>query len=99
MEKIIELIKYRITPMDSEHKDINIIRTFHRDDYKSLDAVTSSLEREKKLKKIWESFEDLYGQFMIPVEGNRVLIKKLMVDLEIGNNYFPKEEESNGYYS
>ena len=96
MSDIIELIKHRITPMDSEHRDINITRTFHRDDYKSLDAVTSSLEREKKLKKIWESFEDLYGQFMIPVEGNRVLIKKLMVDLEIGNNYFPKGEKSNG---
>ena len=88
MDKIIELIKSRITPMDSEHGDINITRTFHRDDYKSLDAVKTSLQREKKLKKIWERFEDLYGQFTIPVEGNRVLIKKLMVDMEIDNDYF-----------
>ena len=93
MDKIIELIKHRITPMDSEHGDINIARTFHRDDYKSLDAVETSLQREKKLKKIWENFEDLYGQFMIPVEGNRISIKKLMVDLEIDNNYFPRGGE------
>ena len=92
MEGIIKLIQHRITPMDNE-EEINIARTFHRDDYKSLDAVITSLERGKKLKKIWESFEDLYGQFTIPVEGNSVSIKKLMVDLEIDNNYFPREEK------
>ena len=92
MSNIVELIKHRITPMDSEHRDINITRTFHRDDYEGLDAVIDSLKREKKLRKIWENFEDLYGQSMIPVEGNRTLIKKLMVDLEIKNEYFPEEE-------
>ena len=91
MKNIIELIKHRITPMDNEKGEINIIRTFHKDDYKSLNAVIISLENGKKLKKLWESFEDSYGQFMIPVEGNRILIKKLMIDLEIDNEYFPKE--------
>lgn len=42
-----------------------------------------------KLKKLWKGFEDVYGKFMIPVEGKRTLIGKLMVDLEIDNNYFP----------
>ena len=96
MDKIIELIKYRITPVDSEKNEVNIIRTFHRDDYKSLDAVETSLRNEKKLRKIWENFENLYGQFTIPVEGDRTLIKKLMVDMEIKNDYFPGEGKSNG---
>jgi len=79
MEKIIELIKYRITPMESEHKDINITRTFHRDDYKSLDAVITSLKFEKMWKKldsdieslnpewrdeIWEMMKNIKGEFL-----------------------------------
>ena len=90
---IVKEIQYRLTPMDSEYSKINIDRTFHRDDYKSLDAVIDSLEECDKLKKMWASFADLYEQFMIPVEGDRTLIKKLMVDLEINNGYFPKEEK------
>jgi len=92
-KNIIELIKHRITPMDSEKDEINIIRTFHRDDYKGLDEIITILKNYPKLKKLWSSFEDLYGQFMIPVEGDRALIKKLMIDLEIDNGYFPKEEK------
>ena len=62
------------------------------------DMVNDLLEVEKKCNKllnIWERFEELYGQFMIPVEGNRGLIQKLMVDLEIDNDYFPKEKKVN----
>jgi len=92
-KNIIESTKDRITPMDSEWDKINITRTFHRDDYKSLNKAIALLEDYPKLKKLWNSFEELYGQFMIPVEGNRTLIKKLMVDLEIENEYFPKEEK------
>lgn len=88
-EATVELIKNRITPMNSEWDKINIVRTFHRDDYKSLDNIIALLKREEKLKKLWEKFEDLYGQFMIPVEGKRTLIRKLMVDSEIDNDYYP----------
>ena len=55
--------------------------------------LREAYEECDKLKKMWASFADLYEQFMIPVEGSRTLIKKLMVDLEIDNGYFPKEEK------
>jgi len=36
MTDVVKLIQRRITPLDSEKGKINITRTFHRDDYKSL---------------------------------------------------------------
>ena len=43
---IIKGIQYRITPMDSEKGEENITRTFHRDDYKSLDKVIDLLKKK-----------------------------------------------------
>ena len=84
MSDIIELIKHRITPMDSEHRDINITRTFHRDDYKSLDVVINSLDRGEKFEQMWVEFWDN--------EDNQATIIK-MDKLEL--KYFPKEEKVN----
>lgn len=56
MKAIIELIKHRITPLDSEKGKINITRVFHKDDYKSLDVVIDSLERGKKFEEMWKEF-------------------------------------------
>jgi len=57
------------------------------------DEIIEMLKRGEKLKKIWEKFELKYGQYMIPVEGDRTLIKKLMIDIEINNQYFPYSRE------
>ena len=62
MSKIIELIKHRITPMDSEKGEENITRTFHKDDYKSLDAVIEALEQGEKHKKMWDTFMDKWNK-------------------------------------
>ena len=62
-------------------------------DYDKLfDFLAIAVVRCVKLEKIWEDFELKYGQYMIPVEGNRTSIKKLMIDIEIDNQYYPKED-------
>ncbi len=83
MEDTIKLIQHRITPMDSEHKDININRTFHRDDYKSLDTIIELLQRGEKYEKIFNTILNwtMHDGSFIPV--------KELINLE--QKYFPKE--------
>ena len=84
MENIIELIKYRITPMDSEHGVINITRTFHRDDYKSLDVIIELLQQGEKSRKMWEELDTFI------MEANRPYsIANEMKNIK--QKYFPKE--------
>jgi len=54
----IKSIKKRITPLDGEWDKINITRTFHRDDYKSLDIVIRLLKRGEKFEKMWEELKN-----------------------------------------
>ena len=107
MTDVVKLIQYRITPLDSEKDNVNILRTFHKDDYKSLDAVIELLKRGKKFEKMWEEFGKKYRPFNIhqdsgpPVFFSRnVEISILMNELE--QKYFPKEItkdiESSGHF-
>ena len=75
----------------------NITVEKERDELREM--INDLLEVEKKHNKlldIWEKFETLYGQYTIPVEGNLTSIKKLMIDAEIDNQYFPEGEKKNG---
>ena len=78
IESIVELIQYRITPMDSEHKDININRTFHRDDYKSLKVIIEALKRGEKYEKMWGKIQET--EYPSDIDFSRIKQK-----------YFPKE--------
>ena len=80
-----ELIKY-ITELQNE------IENLHAELRMVYNEKQDLLEKFNKLQKVWKDFEELYGQFMIPVEGNRTLVKKLMIDCEIDNDYYEKEE-------
>jgi len=73
MEDTIKLIQHRITPMDSEHKDININRTFHRDDYKSLDTILRLLQRLEKFEEMWGELE-VYVEQVSPALSNKMNI-------------------------
>jgi len=84
MTNVIKLIQHRITPLDSEKGEVNITRVFHKDDYKSLDAVIELLERGKKFEKMWE-------EFYYYVSGSSKALPNKMDDLEQKN--FPKEEK------
>lgn len=69
--------------------------------YFNKQELFTKLEKEnaelKKLLKAWESFEELYGQYTIPVEGNSTSIAKLMIDTEIDNDYYPGEAKKDEY--
>ena len=86
MINVIKLIQHRITPLDSEKGEINITRTFHRDDYKSLNVVIDLLERGKKFENMWE-------EFSYYISGISKVLSNKMDDLE--QKYFPKEEKIN----
>ena len=58
MTNVVKLIQHRITPLEGEKDNVNILRTFHRDDYKSLDAAIESLEQGDRYKQMCESFMD-----------------------------------------
>jgi len=90
MSNIVELIKHRITPMDSEHRDINITRTFHRDDYKSLDVIIELLQQGEAYRQMWEDIKE----YVFNDEERSLLIhtgdtKKIMKNME--KKYFPKK--------
>ena len=86
MSNIIELIKHRITPMDSEHGDININRTFHRDDYKGLDIVIASLKEGEKYRQIVKELDTFIMEANHPYSMANEMKK-------IKRKYFPKEEK------
>ena len=103
MSNIIELIKHRITPMDSEHKDINITRTFNRDDYKSLDVIIELLYQGGKYRQMWEEIKTIrfntsdghyhYGGAF----DNNMRIDDFQQFIRVlEQKYFQKEENENG---
>ena len=78
MSNVIKLIQYRITPLESEKDNVNITRVFHKDDYKTLDAVIELLERGKKFEQMWE-------EFYYYVSGSSKALPNKMDDLEQKN--------------
>ena len=69
-ESIIELIQRRITPMDSEKGEANIARTFHKDDYKSLDIIIEALKCGEENEKLLNRIKFIAG-FNITVDSER----------------------------
>lgn len=77
MESIVELIQHRITPMDSEWDKVNIDRTFHRDDYKSLNVVIDLLKRGEENKKLLREITFIAG-FNITIESEREEVETIL---------------------
>lgn len=86
MKAIIELIKRRITPLDSEKGEVNITRIFHKDDCKSLDAIINLLESGEKYEKMWGEIKTGVIWHSTKVENS---IKNTIDKIE--QKYFPEE--------
>ena len=90
MTNVIKLIQHRITPLEGEKDNVNILRTFHRDDYKSLDVIIELLKCGEKYKLMLEELESGIIWHSTELENS---VKRTINALK--QKYFPKEENNN----